>query len=578
MSVTHTYETIVHEVDFCVVGGGMAGLIAAVSAARRGARTLIVQDRPVFGGNASSEIRMWICGARGADNKETGLLEEIMLANYARNPTLKYALWDTVLYETARFQPNLEMLLNCAVTEVDTEDGSITQVRGWQMTTQQWHAVRARYYADCSGDSILRVCGADYRRGREARSEFNESHAPEAADGKTMGNTLLIQSRETGAPHRAFIRPSWAHAYRDGDLPNRYLTPTGQNFWWLEVGGMGDTIAQAEELRDELLKIGLGVWDLIKNHPDGRAKGWELEWIGALPGKRENVRYLGDHVLTQNDVEAEGRFDDLAAYGGWPMDDHPPQGLYYRGDPTVFHTSPSPYGIPYRSLYSRNIANLFFAGRNISATHMAMSSTRVMATCALCGQAVGTAAALAVRYACSPRAIGASHLRELQNSLMDDDVYLPWRTRSIPDLTRGARLEADAPEAELLRSGVDRVLGGADNGWWGGPGQTAGYHFATPVHLSQARLTFDSDLAQVKRMPCWYPLEGNAVEMPAMLPRDFDLEVLDSRGAWQAAAQVRDNPQRLVRLALDVETNGVRLKLLRPWSGERGHVMAFEVR
>ena len=144
MPTTHTYETIVHEVDLCVVGGGMAGLIAAVSAARHGAKVLIMQDRPVFGGNASSEIRMWVCGARGADNKETGLLEEMMLANYARNPTLKYALWDTVLYETARFQPNLEMLLNCACTEVTTEDDTITAVKGWQLTTQQWHTVQAR--------------------------------------------------------------------------------------------------------------------------------------------------------------------------------------------------------------------------------------------------------------------------------------------------------------------------------------------------------------------------------------------------------------------------------------------------
>jgi hypothetical protein len=320
------------------------------------------------------------------------------------------------------------------------------------------------------------------------------------------------------------------------------------------------------------------VWDLIKNHPDGRAHGWELEWIGALPGKRENVRYLGDHVLTQNDVEAEGKFADIAAYGGWPMDDHPPQGLYYRGDPTVFHTSPSPYGIPYRSLYSRNIANLFFAGRNISATHMAMSSTRVMATCALCGQAVGTAAALAARYGCSPRDVGRHHLRELQETLLDDDIYLPGHARAIPELTRRAWLDADAPAAEALRSGLDRSLGGADNGWWAQAGQTAAYRFDTPVRLAQARFTFDSDLAQVKRMPCWYPLEGNQVEMPAPLARDFDLEFLDSAGLWQTAAQVRDNARRLLRLPLEVETSALRLKLLRAWGEDRAHIMGFDVR
>ena len=209
---------------------------------------------------------------------------------------------------------------------------------------------------------------------------------------------------------------------------------------------------------------------------------------------------------------------------------------------------------------------------------MAMSSTRVMATCALCGQAVGTAAALAVRYACSPRAVGEHHLAELQENLMDDDAYLPWHSRAVPELTRLARLEAETGEAEALRSGVDRILGAADNGWWAAAGQSAGYRFEGPRRLSQARFTFDSDLAQVKRMPCWYPLEGNQVEMPAPLARDFDLEVLDGGGVWRTAAQVRDNAKRLVRLPLELEAAGARLKILRAWGGERAHVMAFDVR
>ena len=180
------------------------------------------------------------------------------------------------------------------------------------------------------------------------------------------------------------------------DLARRIDHPgRGENFWWLEIGGLGDTIKDSEAQRDELLKMAYGVWDFIKNHPDGRGRRWELEWIGMLPGKRENVRYVGDHILTQNDILAEGRFDDMVAYGGWPMDDHPSEAFHYKGEPTVFHRAPSPYGIPYRCLYSRNIANLFFAGRNISASHMAISSTRVMGTCAIMGQAVGTAAALA---------------------------------------------------------------------------------------------------------------------------------------------------------------------------------------
>ncbi len=574
----HGFETQEHQVDFCVVGGGMAGLVAAVSAARRGAKVLLMQDRPVLGGNASSEVRMWICGARGADAKETGLLEEILLANYFRNRGRVYSLWDTVLYEKARFQEGLTLLLNCACHEVSAEDGHITAIKGWQATTQTFHAVRARYFADCSGDSVLRVCGAEFRQGRESRHEFGESHAPEQADPRTMGNSLLIQSREVGR-HQPFIPPAWAYNFRDSDISpaERYLTPTGENFWWLEVGGMGDTIREAEHTRDELLRIAFGVWDLIKNHPDGRAKDWELDWLGALPGKRESVRYVGDHILTQGDILAGGTFADTVAYGGWTMDDHHPGGIWHQGPATIFHHTPSPYGIPYRSMYSQNIDNLFFAGRNISATHMALSSTRVMATCALLGQAVGTAAALAVRHSCSPREVGRAHLPELQAALMDDDAYLPGFTRPIPAVTRAARLEATGGDPEPLRSGIDRVIGADDNGWWGAPNESVTYTFASPLAVSRVRLVFDSDQSDPKRMPCWYPKTGTNVEMPPMLPRAYAIEVQDPAGRWQRLHQVENNCLRLARLPVQAEARAVRFVPLEAWGGAQAHLMGFEV-
>lgn len=576
------FETIEHEVDLCVVGGGIAGLIAAVSAARHGAKVLLMNNRPVLGGNASSEVRMWICGARGAENKETGLLEEIMLDNYYYNADLKYPVWDHVLYGKARYQDNLELMLNTAATEVMMDGSRIAAVKAWQLTSQTWHVVRAKYFADCSGDSVLRVSGAEFRWGRESRHEFNESLAPEVADRKTMGNSILMQMREVDE-HRPFIPPPWAYKFKEEDLPNRFLTATGENFWWLEVGGTEDTIRDSEKLRDELLKIAFGVWDLIKNHPDGRARGWELEWIGALPGKRENVRYIGDHTLTQNDVLALGKFEDMVGFGGWPMDDHPPQGLYYKGPPTVFHASPSPYGIPYRCLYSRNIENLFFAGRNLSATHMAMSSTRVMATCSTLGQAVGTAAALCARYGCSPREIYQHHILELQTLLLDDDCYLPWHKREIPELTLRAELSATRGDPDPLRDGVDRDLEGEDHGWWGvpaaaGEGDCVEYRFGEMTRLSRARLVFDSSLADRKRMPCSYPKDGNRVRLPEMLVRDFALEIQTAGGQWVTAAQVENNFQRLVKVPLEVEAQAVRFKPLSAWGGERVHVFGFEVR
>ena len=149
--------------DILIVGGGMAGICAAVAAARHGAKTVLIHDRPVLGGNASSEVRMWICGARGENNRETGILEEIALENLYRNTNPCYSVWDSVLYEKVRFQENLTSLLNCSCFDAETRDGRIISVTGWQMTTQQFHKVEAKLFADCSGDSILApLTGADF--------------------------------------------------------------------------------------------------------------------------------------------------------------------------------------------------------------------------------------------------------------------------------------------------------------------------------------------------------------------------------------------------------------------------------
>ncbi|MBI2301435.1 MAG: FAD-dependent oxidoreductase [Armatimonadetes bacterium] len=460
-----------HEVDFCVVGGGLAGMCAAVSAARHGARVALVHERPVLGGNASSEVRMWICGAHGRNNRETGILEELELENIHRNKSVSYAVWDAVLYELVRYQPGLELFLNCSVNDGRTDGDHLAEITAWQLTTQTWHTIRARLFADCSGDSILApITGADFRIGREARDEFGEDIEPEQADRRTMGMSCLIQARETDRP-QPFTPPAWAHVYAtDADLPHRGHEVRKTNFWWIELGGEDDSIHDTERLRDELLKVSYGVWDHIKNRGDHGADNWVLDWVGFLPGKRESRRYLGDHILTQNDVRAEGRFPDLVAFGGWSMDDHHPGGMRYPGEPTIFHPAPSPFGLPYRSLYSRNVSNLLCAGRNISATHAAMSASRVMATCAVIGQAAGTAAAIAVREGIGPRGVYQHHLAELQQTLMDDDCYLSWHLRAIPELSRTAKLTASEGDPEPLRNGTDRPIDDVDNGWHGSPG------------------------------------------------------------------------------------------------------------
>ena len=184
------FETVKHDVDLCVIGGGLAGICAAVSAARHGAKVAIMQDRPMFGGNCSSEIRMWICGAANHSDeaRETGLVEELELENCYRNPYKNFSIWDSVMYQLVRFQENVTMLLNCSCLDAEMDGNKIQSVTGWQLTTQKYHEVKAKIFADCSGDSVLApLTGAEFRWGREARSEFNEDIAPEVADGRTMG-------------------------------------------------------------------------------------------------------------------------------------------------------------------------------------------------------------------------------------------------------------------------------------------------------------------------------------------------------------------------------------------------------
>lgn len=231
-----------HNTDVCVVGGGMAGLCAAIASARHGAKTVLVHDRPVLGGNASSEIRMWICGAHGKNLKETGLLEEIQLANCHRNPAGHYNIWDSVLWEAAAFEPHLTLLLNCSCTGCETDARGdrrrIASIDCWQLTTQTWHTIGAKVFIDCSGDSILApASGAAFRTGREARDEFGEDIQPAVADEKTMGNSLLIQIRKTDRV-QPFVAPRWAYKFESpDDLPYRIKGVQAHNFWWLELGG-----------------------------------------------------------------------------------------------------------------------------------------------------------------------------------------------------------------------------------------------------------------------------------------------------------------------------------------------------
>ncbi len=569
-------ETVNHKVQFCVVGGGIAGMCAALAAARHGIETLIMQERPVFGGNASSEIRMWICGSYY--DRETGIVEELRLENLYRNTHPSYAIWDSILYEKMRFQDHLTCLLNCSCMDAEMVDNKIKSVKGWQMTTQQFHVVEADFFADCSGDSILApLSGAEFRIGREAKKEFGESLAQDEEDKHTMGMSCLMQLRETDSPKK-FIPPAWAYKYPDdSSFPKRgHLIKWFLNFWYLEYGGDQDSIKDTEEIRDDLIKTAFGMWDHMKNHGDHQADNWILDWMGFLPGKRESRRYIGDHLLTQHDVLDGGNFEDTVAFGGWPVDDHHPAGFRYFGPPNMVIEPGKSYGIPLRCLYSKNIDNLLFAGRNISATHTGLSSTRVMATCAVCGQAAGTAAIYAIKGKCPDvRSAAQKYIRDIQQTLLDDDCYLPNVKREVARLTVDAKLSVSDGDGEMLRNGFDRPDNDNKNAWLVKNGSWAEYECVDNRKCSEVRLVFDSNLKRNHiNMVANYPLNGEIYTPPAELVKAYHL-IADGKEVFRTD----NNYQRLVKIPLPEPAGKVKLVIddLRKGVESTG-IFCFEIR
>ena len=546
----------------------MSGLCCAIAAARHGIHVVLVQDRPVLGGNASSEIRMWIGGAHGKDNREGGIIEEIFLENFYQNPSLKYPLWDSVLYEKAKAEKNLTLLLNTSCLDATMDGNRIMTVKCWQSNAETFHVISATYFADCSGDSILApLSGAKYMYGREAKCEFNEQIPPDNADRKTMGMSCLFQIRETDHAV-SFTPPSWAYKYEtDEDLP--YKTHNkNSNFWWIEIGGEWDCIHDTDRCRDELLKICYGVWDHMKNHGDHGVENWELEWIGFLPGKRESRRYVGKYVVTQNDVEAEGRFEDIVAYAGWTMDDHFPEGFYYtKGHPTIYHPAPTPWGLPLRCMISENIKNLVFAGRNISVTHAALSSSRVMATCAILGQALGTAVAQAIHDECAVENVDIFKLRQ---TLMEDDCHIPWHTRTPSPLTVQAHCSSD-----VVRNGFDR---GEENCWVGNAGDEIEYRFDKETEIQEIRLIFDNDMnRKYHNMPCSYPLVQTKFKLPNTLIKEYRIVATDE-GGKEYSLHVTDNHQRFVKHSVKWNAKQIRFIPISTHGCEKFRLFDFELR
>ncbi|MEV0096802.1 FAD-dependent oxidoreductase [Streptomyces sp. NPDC050738] len=421
-------ETAHH--DITVVGGGLAGVCAAIAAARLGRTVALINNRPVLGGNSSSEVRVWVCGATGHGKnhhaREGGIMGELLVENQFRNPDGNPYFWDAVVLDAVRAEPRLTLYLNTDVREVDAEGPDdarrITAVTGWTMGSERRVRFESEVFLDCTGDGLIgHLAGAHHRIGREAHAEYGEAWAPEAADDITLGSTLLFYTKDAGRPVK-YVPPNFAKDISKTSIPQRRIIKAGDNgcaYWWIEFGGELDTVHDNEKIRDELWSVIYGIWDHIKNSGEFDAETMTLEWVGSVPGKREYRRFLGDYVLHQGDILGQSEFADRVAFGGWSIDLHPPQGVYAAEDGAKQRYADGIYHIPYRSLYSVNTSNLLFAGRNISASHVAFGSTRVMATCATIGQAAGTAAALCAEQGLTPRALDVP---ALQRTLLREDA------------------------------------------------------------------------------------------------------------------------------------------------------------
>ena len=504
------------QTDFVIIGGGMAGVCAALAAARHGVRVVLVQDRSVLGGNASSEIKMHIVGAdcHGSrpGTRESGIIEELRLEDACRNPHRSYSQWDLLLYEKVKAEPNITLLLDttCLDCQTDETTGAIRSVRALRNSTEDLFDISASYFADCSGDSLLAVtAGADHHTGRESRDQYGESLAQPVADRHTLGSSILITAREHPTPQR-FRAPDWIRKFTAADLKHRPIHSYEYGYWWFEWGGQLNSLKDNELIRHELLRIALGIWDYVKNsgdHPG--AANWALDWVGSIPGKRESRRLLGPHLLVQSDVQTGRIFPDAVAYGGWAIDLHPPQGVDAVGEPPFTPTQiDQVYTIPLRCLFSRNVPNLLFAGRNISATHVAFASTRVMATCSVMGQAIGTTVSLAVEHGIGPAEIaGSKWIKALQQRLLKDDAFIPTLRNEDPaDLARQcvsitASSSLDGLGPELVIDGISRDLIGKFGPWadgrphhWESQDLPAWIElrFAGPVDVREIHLTFDS--------------------------------------------------------------------------------------
>ncbi len=413
--------TIRKQYDLVVAGAGIAGICCAIAAARSGCKVALVHNRPVLGGNASPEISVPISGATNLPLYPNigNLVNALMHQTRGFNSSFHLAEAKALI----EAESDLDLFLFTHVTAVEMGNQIIRSAVAVEQRTGTELLLEAPLFADCTGDGNLGVlAGAEFRMGREAKSEFGEALAPEKADNRVLGASLKWHAKRT-SESSPFPSCPWAVQFDE-----QTVQKATASFWNWETGFFNNNATETEAIRDYWFRVIYGNWDFQKNHYSDRKKyeNMKLEKVGYILGKRESRRLVGDLIFTQNDIASEEIYPDAAVGCTWGIDIHFPASGNARQFPdgpfrSVAHhemkqSHPVRY-LPYRCFYSKNIRNLFMAGRNVSQSSISLAKFRVQTTTGMMGEVVGLAAALCREANIMPRDVYAKKLKELQEKL-----------------------------------------------------------------------------------------------------------------------------------------------------------------
>ncbi len=409
--------------DLAIAGGGVPGVCTAIAAIRTGSKVILIQDRPVLGGNNSSEIRVPLGGLiHVPPYKNLGNVMEEISPISGRPGVLPFEMYEdgrkANIFQTCNSK-SYKLMLNTRVVDVEKDKNDPMKITAYiarDVHTGQEIRIRARLFADCTGDAVIaRKMGAEVMYGREPRSKYNESLAPVKADREVLGMSVIWNSKNTGRPS-SFPDIDWGIEFNED---RAYYVRHGD--WEWETGQYRNQADETEYIRDYGLMTIFANWSYLKNHSK-RKNEWAndaLSWITPLGGKRESYRVVGDVVMTQNDIENDVSYPDATASATWNIDFHFPDPKHLKKFDEPFQSCAyhrnllKPYPVPYRCLYSRDVKNLFLAGRCVSVSHAAFGSVRVMRTLGLLGEVVGMAASICTKENIYPRDVYEKELDQL---------------------------------------------------------------------------------------------------------------------------------------------------------------------